>query len=105
MGALELRQDAGGLRHFLDDEPVHAGDLVELRFSGGPGLPGRYEWSFDREERPGLVVSLETLEGGRVEPAFLRLRLIASASGEVAGTSLIDRQRLRIGRPPTKLHR
>jgi hypothetical protein len=37
MGHLIKGRDAGGLRYFLDDKPVHAGTGLELRLPGDPG--------------------------------------------------------------------
>ena len=32
-------------RHYLDGQPVHCGDLLELRLDDGSWATGRYEWS------------------------------------------------------------
>lgn len=39
---------SGGLRHFVNGEPVRAGSYMEVKFGDG-WIPGRYEWSFDQE--------------------------------------------------------
>jgi len=52
---LELRDEGGGrLRHYLAGEPVHAGDLLEIRREDGQGWQRvRYEWNPRAgEERP-----------------------------------------------------
>lgn len=49
---LELRQEEGGLRHYLLGKPLHAGASVELLLEDGTWLPGRYEWSFRKEALP-----------------------------------------------------
>jgi len=51
-GQLELRQEAGGPRHYLTDEPIHAGDLLEILLPDGVWLGGRYEWDFRNGGRP-----------------------------------------------------
>jgi hypothetical protein len=73
---LILANSAGGRRHFLDGQPVHAGDRLEVQLPDGSWLPVRYEWSWDpkrpatahfglsvpaqaREIEPGPVVSFE----------------------------------------------
>jgi hypothetical protein len=38
-----------GNRHFVRDEPVHAGRYMEVRFGDG-WIRGRYEWSFNSED-------------------------------------------------------
>ena len=38
-------------RHYLEDQPVHCGEILEL-FKGGQWVSGRYEWSGVQEERP-----------------------------------------------------
>lgn len=44
-GRLELREDAGGPRHFLDGKPVHAGTGLELMLEDENWLQGRFETS------------------------------------------------------------
>ncbi|WP_192913073.1 hypothetical protein [Bacillus mesophilum] len=44
-GTIEVGPDGGGLRHFINGKPIHAGSLLEIKFGTG-WIPGRYEWSF-----------------------------------------------------------
>lgn len=54
MGRLELRDEGiSGLRHYLDGEPVHAGDSLEL-LTGDGWRRGRYEWGFRWDGPPVL---------------------------------------------------
>lgn len=62
MAMLVLRREVGGLRHYLDGKPVHAGTGLLLELEGGAVVPGRYEWSFEKEERPAFYI--ETAGGG-----------------------------------------
>lgn len=55
---LKLVHEIGGLRHYLGGEPVHAGDLLELRLPGGAWVLGRYEWSFRAGSAPCFYVTL-----------------------------------------------
>ena len=49
---LVLRDEgAQDYRHYLNDTPVHAGDMLELRLDGS-WIPGRYEWVFDPKSPP-----------------------------------------------------
>jgi hypothetical protein len=59
MGPLEVQQEDGGLRHYLDGEPVHAGTVLERLKADGTWEAGRYEWSFRPDERPALYTSEE----------------------------------------------
>lgn len=60
---LVLSTDAGGWRHFLDGQPVHAGSQLELRLADDLWVPVRYEWSWVRARPPRAYLSL----GGRGE--------------------------------------
>jgi hypothetical protein len=52
-GRLELAEDAGGPRHFLLGEAVHAGTGLELLLADGRWIPGRYEFTrHDDDLRP-----------------------------------------------------
>jgi hypothetical protein len=55
---LILGRTEGGLRHFLNGEPVHAGARLELQLDGGNWLPVRYEWSFSETTPPMAYVAL-----------------------------------------------
>ncbi len=84
-GHLELRDDAGGLRHFLDGKPVHAGDALDLLLPDGVWLPGRYEWDFKSGSEPWFYFALggewERLRARQpdVEPLQARIRLPENA--------------------------
>ena len=39
---LELKQESGGLRHYLAGEPVHAGALLEFQREDGSWMLARY---------------------------------------------------------------
>jgi len=52
-----LRQDGGGWRHFLDGDPVHAGNTLLLLTTDG-WLTIRYEWCFDPNRSPTAYVYL-----------------------------------------------
>ncbi len=68
MSSLELRQDSGGLRHYLAGQPVHAGDLLELHLHPAAAvdtnsnylqdvwLAGRYEWTCRKEDPPLFIL-------------------------------------------------
>lgn len=56
MGTLELRREVGGLRHYLDGQPVHAGDTLEWN-RAGEWLRGRYEWTFREDDQPAFYIS------------------------------------------------
>lgn len=51
-GRLELPTESSGLRYYLQGRPVHAGQGLELLTAPGTWAPGRYEWSYCREDRP-----------------------------------------------------
>jgi hypothetical protein len=54
-GALALRDEGiDGFRHYLNGEPVRAGELLELRLDDGAWVRGRYEWSFSNDDLPRL---------------------------------------------------
>lgn len=55
---LELRREAGGARHYLGGEPVHAGDKLEV-WREGAWLCGRYEWNARQEPTPAIYLSEE----------------------------------------------
>lgn len=78
MGTFELREDAGGLRHFLDGRPVHAGAELELLLADGTRIRGRYEWGFERRRRPTFKVDVapasEELEVSFPLPPKAKLR-------------------------------
>ena len=55
---LILGRTEGGLRHFLDGRPVHAGGMLELLLDDGRWIRVRYEWSWQPEVRPTANVAL-----------------------------------------------
>ncbi len=74
---LELREDNGGLRYFLDGRPVHAGNLLEMLLRAGEWLAVRFEWPVE-DELPTLQLGLgeteETVTFHLPEGARLRWR-------------------------------
>lgn len=42
-GRLTLGEDAGGPRHFVNGEPIHAGTGLDLMLEGENWLSGRFE--------------------------------------------------------------
>lgn len=40
---LRVVTEPGGLRHYLEDDPIHAGDPLQLLMADGTWLSGRYE--------------------------------------------------------------
>lgn len=53
---LELRPEPGGLRHYLDGEPVHCGDILELLTDDGARVLVRYEWNWKQGGPPALCL-------------------------------------------------
>jgi hypothetical protein len=51
-GKLTPVQEEGGVRHYLNGEPVHAGDSLELLGEDGTWQRGRYEWNWRRADEP-----------------------------------------------------
>ena len=67
MSRLELGEDSGGPRYFLDGRPVHAGAILELLLPGELWLPVRFEWTGCASDPPVFFLSLaETNEQARV---------------------------------------
>jgi hypothetical protein len=60
---LVLGRDSGGMRHFLANQPVHAGTGLELRLADDVWVRVRYEWSYMAAEPPRAYLAL----GGRGE--------------------------------------
>lgn len=52
---LELREDGGGPRHFLDARPVHCGDVLELQARERVAVDGDGEEVFGYVDRWELV--------------------------------------------------
>ena len=57
-GSLQFRDDGGRTAHFLDGEPLHPGDAVELLLPGDRWLAGVYEWSGHEIRWPALRFAL-----------------------------------------------
>ena len=72
---LELREQGGGLRYFLDGRPVHAGDLLEILLRAGEWLAVRFEWPSE-DELPTLHLDLGETEDKATfrSPETARLR-------------------------------
>jgi len=47
---LELRQETGGPRYYLDGKPLHAGDVLQFRRADGDWQAARYEYTWRRHE-------------------------------------------------------
>ncbi len=66
---LELRDESGGLRHYLDGRAVHCGDFIDVQLGGsrGPWVCVRYEASIHRDNgvSNSLAVCLYAV-GGRI---------------------------------------
>lgn len=83
MGKLQLMQESGGPRHYLDGHGVHAGQCLELALGAGVAQPysdsdpvwlkGRYEWSFHRGEAPTFYFELGDGRGESIGLAKLEL--------------------------------
>ena len=71
---LLLGQGSGGPRHFLDGEPVHAGEILLLLTVDG-WLGVRYEWSFDVNSEPTAYMALP----GAFETTQIPFRIPADA--------------------------
>jgi len=56
MSRLELQHESGGRRHYLNGEPVHAGEILEM-YRDGKWITGRYEWTFREDELPVFYVN------------------------------------------------
>lgn len=59
MGYLQFHRQRDGPWCLLDGEPVHAGDIVEIRTYDGQWTMARFEYAWDRESRevePFLIV-------------------------------------------------
>lgn len=54
--SFEVRLEAGGLRHYLAGEPVHAGELIEVQRDDGSWEVVRYEWTCRQQENPSLYL-------------------------------------------------
>ena len=68
----DLRREIGGVRHYLGEEPVHAGDILEYRLDDEEWRLGRYEWTFREEDEPFLSVSEDSALSLRRDDIRLR---------------------------------
>ncbi|HEU5219297.1 MAG TPA: hypothetical protein VFU23_11590 [Gemmatimonadales bacterium] len=66
-GQLELRTEPSGPRHYLNGKPVRAGQGLFLLLAPDVWVPGRYEWTFRRKDRPRLYLELGGHAGQEVE--------------------------------------
>lgn len=74
-GRLVLGTDAGGLRHFVDGQPVHAGYVLEVELEDGTWVQMRYEWNFTRDAPPVFYLALAGPAVAKVTlPESARLR-------------------------------
>jgi hypothetical protein len=48
-----------GFRHYLDGEPVHCGEVLEIQLDSGAWAVGRYEWNFRAGGEPVLFTSAD----------------------------------------------
>jgi hypothetical protein len=61
---LELGDDAGGPRFFLDGQAIHAGSCLDLLLADGLWLRGRYEYELDGDDlRPMFYVAVPCKTG------------------------------------------
>lgn len=43
-GQLKIAEESGGVRHYLDDQPIHAGDVLEyFDMARDTWIPARFE--------------------------------------------------------------
>lgn len=57
MGRLvEQSEGISGYRHYLDGEPVHAGEILEM-YRNGQWTAGRYEWNYKAGSKPAFYLS------------------------------------------------
>ena len=56
-GEMTFAWRSPGSRYFLQGEPVHAGDVLELLLDDGQWQPVRFEWSAAPERRPIMVIN------------------------------------------------
>lgn len=61
---LILAKSGGGLRHYLDGQPVHAGATLELLLGDGRWVRVRYEWSWHPDRPPTAHLELGLPPGG-----------------------------------------
>lgn len=45
-------ESKGGRRYYLAEMPIHAGELLELLLDDGLWALGRFEWNYQKEDRP-----------------------------------------------------
>lgn len=47
-GQILVGPDGGGLRHFVEGRPIHAGSAIDIKFGKG-WISGRYEWGYTKD--------------------------------------------------------
>ncbi len=52
-------EEFGSPRYYLEDKPLHAGDIVDVQLESGKWTSGRYEYSWNRRSQE-FHVSLST---------------------------------------------
>jgi hypothetical protein len=86
VGKLVLKKGMEGFRHYLDGEPVHCGELLELRTDDDAWILGRYEWNPKAGGEPFLCIDEEAV----------RLTSVSVLAGREGKN---DRQTFRLPRP------
>lgn len=76
--ALELRRESGGLRHYLDGEPVHCGDVLELQAIG-----------YRSDDYGEYIVSLQRGSAVRYEASWRSGDLLATLHAAVGGREFV----------------
>jgi hypothetical protein len=80
MGRLELENDGGGPRDFLEGKAVHAGADRELQLDNGNWIRGGYDWTYEGDSLPRFNLGLAVKppgpavdEGALLLPTYYRL--------------------------------
>ena len=64
----------GGLRYYLAEKPIHAGEMLEMLLDDGSWALGRFEWTYRKEEWPWFYVDTESGDTIDLNPERSRLR-------------------------------
>ncbi len=110
MAKLELREEPGGLRHYLDSLPVHAGDMLEIQMPDGPWETTRYEYAGTPAARAALYVRMGAGQGLWMdvlpthELRWPQLASTAPPRGERMTCPMRRADGSRCGAPVTALH-
>ena len=59
-GEMTFTRRSPGSHYFLQGEPIHAGDVLELLLDDGEWQPVRFEWSTEPDRKPIVVINQET---------------------------------------------